>query len=386
MAANLNFTKDQLDHLTNLIIKKLHGNIKLSPETIAKISKEIDTKPIVEAVINILPIPKDGINGAKGEDGKDATVSDEIISTISVEVLKKVSELFTQPENGIDGRQGERGPQGLPGRDGQPGAQGAVGFRGPQGDKGLKGDKGDTGPQGETGPKGEKGDQGDRGTDGLNGVITDDDIQKVVNLLDLSNHVTKEGLDLIIKKLLQDIALGKVELPVQELGGGLSGPGLINEINKVLGSDSWKGGCFGTMLEHSDPATSTINFATASVFVPWVSASAGNLSSYITFESNAGGDRLVVGPGGAGSYSVDLSVSFSGSNNIQVEGAVFINNVEQEVIRPHRKLSSSGDLGSMSAGNMVSLSSGDYIDVRFNSNTSSTSINIFYCSLRIVRV
>ncbi len=238
----IQISPDHQEKITNDIINKIFKRVSLPKEAIEKIISGIPLKPIIESVLNSLPVPKDGINGLKGDDGKDAVISNELISKITVEAIKKLNEVYTKPVDGKDGRQGEKGFQGLPGRDGLLGQTGAVGFRGTQGDQGDNGEKGDIGIHGLIGLTGKTGQQGEIGEPGNDAIVTDNDIQKVIDLLDLSKHVLKKDLDNLIKKLLKDLALGKIEISPQqwEGGGGLANTALIQEISRVLGQDDWK--------------------------------------------------------------------------------------------------------------------------------------------------
>ena len=245
MAPEIRISKEQQEKITNTIINKIFNRVKLPKQAIDKIISGIDLNPIIESVQRNIPKPLNGINGKDGPKGMDAEITDDLISNISIKAVEQLQGIFKPPLDGKDGRTGEKGLRGTSGRDGLVGPQGAVGFRGPKGDQGLIGDKGDIGKQGPIGLPGPIGISGKTGQPGQDAIITDDTIQKVIGLLDLSKHVTADGLDKIIKKLIKDIALGRVEIPTQELGGGLDGPQLINEISRVLGQSDWVNGLPG---------------------------------------------------------------------------------------------------------------------------------------------
>ena len=263
----IKLTEEQKNKISNDILQKIFKNIQI-PQTaidkiVNKILENIDLNPIIDAVRRTIPTPKDGEPGIPG---KDAQITDSLIADVTIRAIERIQEIYTPPKDGRDGRIGEQGPQGLPGRDGLVGPQGAVGFRGQKGDRGEKGDRGAPGKKGDRGLQGLRGEKGDTGEPGLNAVIRDEDLQKVIDMLNLSSHVTKDELDKIIKNLLTDLALGKHELPqVQELGGGLSGPRLINEISKVLGQSDWVNGLpsDGTLPANLDYIKLTLDTDTA---------------------------------------------------------------------------------------------------------------------------
>lgn len=67
-----------------------------------------------------------------------------------------------QGPQGERGDAGPQGPQGVQGETGPEGPQGPQGETGPQGEQGPKGDAGERGPQGEAGPQGPQGPKGDK--------------------------------------------------------------------------------------------------------------------------------------------------------------------------------------------------------------------------------
>lgn len=91
-----------------------------------------------------------------------------------MEVLKKAVKeevaLIPTPKDGEKGDKGDPGPQGEKGDPGEPGEKGDTGEQGPPGDKGEPGEKGDPGDKGEQGPKGDPGPKGDKGEEGKSGI------------------------------------------------------------------------------------------------------------------------------------------------------------------------------------------------------------------------
>lgn len=109
-------------------------------------------------------------------------------------------------------------------------------------------------------------------------------------------------------------------------------------------------------------------------------------SEYVRYEDNATADRLVIGSQGAGTYLVTLSSSFGGNGNVKVGAAIHINGVLQNGLAFLNKLNSTGDVSSASLTGIVTLQAGDYLDVRFNSDTDNKNVYIYLLNLHISRI
>ena len=82
--------------------------------------------------------------------------------------------------------------------------KGETGPQGPKGDKGDKGDVGPTGPQGEVGPQGPIGPKGD------DYVITDEDMQEIINLLPIDSKLSNVSENPVQNKVISNALLEKV--------------------------------------------------------------------------------------------------------------------------------------------------------------------------------
>jgi len=140
---------------------------------------------------------------------------------------------------------------------------------------------------------------------------------------------------------------------------------------------------YGVLYE--DSAGTDITLTTANDFYQWVSSTEG-LSSGVAFVvPSTANDNIAIGASGEGVYLVCISSSFAGSNNSNIHGVVFKNGVRQGNIEFHRKLGGT-DVGDGAAFGLIALSSGDTIDIRFSSDTSSTTLTVQHVQLVIVRI
>ena len=132
----------------------------------------------------------------------------------------------------------------------------------------------------------------------------------------------------------------------------------------------------------------TLSLPTAGSFVKWVddTSSLEGLSAandLVALGPSIG--TITIGDNGVGVYKCNISVSFSGSNNSNVHGVIFLNGVEQEKIEFHRKLSGV-DVGNASASGLLQLQPADVLDVRFSSDTAATTITVEHLQFNIIRI
>ena len=153
-------------------------------------------------------------------------------------------------------------------------------------------------------------------------------------------------------------------------------------------SVDWRGKDFkqliyGNLFE--DSAGTDIILASAGTFYQWVSSTVGATSGVDYIVGSASSDNLTVGVSGAGVYIISVSVSFSGSNNSGIHGAAFLNGAEMGGIEFHRKLGGA-DIGNGCALGLLILDAGDVIDLRFKSDTNTTTITVEHVHLTIIRI
>lgn len=240
-------TKEVQAKLEQSIINKLVGQKSPLPDFIARVlSERLDLPAIINKVRDAIPAP---------QNGKDAIVSDEMLSDIVVRVLERTQELI-QVKDGQDGPKGENGDQGIKGelgdrgiqglkgspgedgRDGRPGVNGSIGIQGERGKQGIQG------LLGKPGKKGESGSTGEPGIDGKDFIISEKDFQSVVDQIDFTEFVPKKELDKVLKKLKLDIGRGRVKMPFVG-GGGMTPTQIVKAINDLLDTEDWQNGLPG---------------------------------------------------------------------------------------------------------------------------------------------
>lgn len=143
---------------------------------------------------------------------------------------------------------------------------------------------------------------------------------------------------------------------------------------------------YGEMYEQG--LASVITVSTAGTYYGWTTASSGLVAGtgLVTFTDNSTADRLTVGVDGGGIYRVDCFVSFSGSNSAVIEGAIYKTGSREDKISFTRKLGVGGDVGTAACSGLLSLSSGDYIDLRFTSDSNGDTLTIANLNVSITRV
>lgn len=144
---------------------------------------------------------------------------------------------------------------------------------------------------------------------------------------------------------------------------------------------------YANMYEYNSGGT-VLTMTSADVYYGWKTAgqayAAG--SSYIQFSDNATADRLLVGTSGAGIYDVNFNLSFGGTANVLIRGAVHLNGTAQDNLRFRRKLGDAGDEGSAGFHGQISMVSGDYLDVRLSADNAASVVNIYCCGLAVERI
>lgn len=138
---------------------------------------------------------------------------------------------------------------------------------------------------------------------------------------------------------------------------------------------------FGQLWE--DSAGTVINLATAGVYYQWVSSTVG--LSLLTVPSSAT-DNITVGVGGAGTYAVCISTSYSGSANTSFHWAAFLDGNEQSNVSNERAIGTGADLGNSASCGLLSLVAGSVVDLRVSANANSKSATVKHASLVVHRV
>ena len=101
---------------------------------------------------------------------------------------------------------------------------------------------------------------------------------------------------------------------------------------------------------------------------------------------NAANGTITIGDKGAGRYQISGSMSFSTDKaNIEIHGAFFVGGVKQEKFAFRRSIGNANDIGNacVLSGSLL-LSAGDVIDLRFESDTNTTLLDIEHGSWGIL--
>ena len=145
--------------------------------------------------------------------------------------------------------------------------------------------------------------------------------------------------------------------------------------------DSVAAAAYGELYE--DGGSTAIMVTTAGTYYQWASAAVGtqllNTGSAVT-------DNITVGTGGPGVYLVNASISFTATNNSITTWAVFKNGSRLANITQGRKVSTSGEVGSISLNGLVSLAATDTIDLRATSNNNGDTVTPVQVNLSITRI
>ncbi len=138
---------------------------------------------------------------------------------------------------------------------------------------------------------------------------------------------------------------------------------------------------YGSMYENNESG-SAIDSSTKS----WITATVGKVdaNSLVTFADNASGDRLVIGTGGAGTYSVNAKCDQTNAGGKVTTMTIQVNGSDSIVLDEHA--SDSGDHRQLTASGYLTLADNDYITLHVVSATSSDTITAYHTSITIHRI
>lgn len=142
-------------------------------------------------------------------------------------------------------------------------------------------------------------------------------------------------------------------------------------------------------LFEDNSSPTTLSLPTSSDYYGWKSATEGEtFGNTSTDTEDLTADKIIIGEDGL--YKVEVCLSFSGSNNFQVEGVIFHYSVEtftssKTKIRFLRKLAAL-DVGSASTHGLLRLQQGDKIDLRFKSTSGGETLFIHNINLIVNKV
>ena len=124
---------------------------------------------------------------------------------------------------------------------------------------------------------------------------------------------------------------------------------------------------------HEDSGGTNLVMADNGTWYKWIASTVGFNKGTGFVLASATSDDLTIDVNGAGIYYVHLSVSFSGSNASNIHGGVAVDGTVDGTTEFHRKLGGA-DFGSASSAAFLDLAVGAVLDVRFSSDTDTTTV------------
>jgi len=141
---------------------------------------------------------------------------------------------------------------------------------------------------------------------------------------------------------------------------------------------------YADLYEENEAGTELI-LTDADTFYKWVSSTAGETSGKNFAVASTANDTITIGASGGGLYLVVMGACFGGSNNSLIHGALHLNGSPLTGVKFHRKLAGS-DYGSAGANALIRLSSGDVLDLRFSSDTDTTTLTFMHVHFTVTRI
>jgi hypothetical protein len=144
-------------------------------------------------------------------------------------------------------------------------------------------------------------------------------------------------------------------------------------------------GCYGELYDDNDGG-SLITITNAGTFYALPSGYLGQETGdpYVTVIAESG--QIRIGSEGAGLYKATCALSYGGTVDILSEAAIHVNDNIYHNLHIKRKLSATGDVGSVSLAGLLRLAENDIVDVRFTSDTNGDIINLNHANLSIYRI
>lgn len=158
--------------------------------------------------------------------------------------------------------------------------------------------------------------------------------------------------------------------------------GETNEIIQNIFTDMYQ----AAELYENNPigGASLIQLPISSNSYPWIAATEGEIFGSMT-TNISGSDPAAIIVGESGLYKVEFCISYAGTNNAQIEAAVFKNGTKTRV-RLLEKLLSSGDIASGAASGLIALQADDEIDLRFNATSDGEKLYVYVVNLIVNKV
>ncbi len=132
----------------------------------------------------------------------------------------------------------------------------------------------------------------------------------------------------------------------------------------------------GDMFTHDDSLQVSLPTAGAPVVSTGWTAGDETGAGYVVQDAPNG--TITIGDKGAGRYQLNASFSFSSSRaNVEIHGALYVDGVKQEKFTFRRTVGTANAIGDASFPSLtLMLSPGEVLDVRFESDTNTTTLDI----------
>jgi hypothetical protein len=298
-----------------------------------------------------------------------------------------------QGSPGVTGATGPTGPQGSQGIQGSPGVTGATGPTGPQGSQGVQGSPGVTGATGPTGPAGSQGSQGSPGVTGVTGAaginaystnygFTQPAVGAAIPVQIPSGYWLQPGQYVFIPSggyytiasgsvptfSLQNLGYSGINIPVgSTVATGFISPGGIAGVTGVTGPQGATGPGAATIAygELYNP-TGFNQLGSAQVII---FESAG-ISANTTLSGATGSIAVNV----TGQYLITYSVSLSNSTSSTAANTIQL--YKNGTVVSQGSSRDPGADADLAGSAVLTLNSGDYLQLFFNPNDGITSDNI----------
>jgi hypothetical protein len=147
---------------------------------------------------------------------------------------------------------------------------------------------------------------------------------------------------------------------------------------------------YGSMFENSAGSPTAITLTTAGTWYGWVSAGDDVTygAPYISFSGNATADRLLIGSDGDGVWEVQVSVDGDqgAAQAHLLTAAIFVNDAQDLSLTGSTQYTATQQVQPIPISGFVKVNAGDYLDLRFKSDTNSRAFDLYHCNVSMKRV
>lgn len=132
---------------------------------------------------------------------------------------------------------------------------------------------------------------------------------------------------------------------------------------------------------HVHDASTAQSIAQGTTYIKVTAFTDNNPSKHVT--SDAANDKITFLF--SGTYLISGSFSFmTGTNNVEVKGSAFLEDVEQDSVHFTRKIGTAGDVGSASFVGILTVTAGDDLDFRVRHDyAGAVNLTFSYANLSV---